>query len=111
RRSPISGRQENHTGIDIPAPTGSDVIAAASGTVTFVGWQNGFGNTVIIYHGDNLSTLYAHNSRNLVSQGAWVEEGQVIAAVGSTGWSTGPHVHFETRVNGSAINPMNGFLQ
>ena len=107
RRSPITGRQEHHTGIDIPAPTGSDIIAASAGTVTFAGWQNGFGNTVIVYHGDGFSTLYAHNSRNLVSSGTWVEAGQVIAAVGSTGWSTGPHLHFETRISGNAQNPMN----
>jgi len=107
RRSPITGRQETHHGIDIPAPTGSDIIAAEAGTVTFAGWQNGFGHTVIIYHGDNFSTLYAHNSRNLVSAGTWVDAGQVIAAIGSTGWSTGPHLHFETRINGTAQNPMN----
>lgn len=106
RRSPISGGSEFHTGIDIPAPNGTNVIAADRGTVIFSGWMNGYGNTVIIDHGDAISTLYAHHSRNLVSVGQVVARGQVIAEVGSTGFSTGPHLHFEVRRNGRHIDPM-----
>ena len=111
RTSPISGRSENHTGIDIPAPRGNDIIAARAGTVIFAGWQNGFGNTVVVDHGGGLTTLYAHNNRNSVSVGTFVEEGQVIATIGSTGWSTGPHLHFEVRQDGTPVNPMGSFLQ
>jgi len=106
RRSPISGGTEFHTGIDIPAPNGTNVIAADRGTVIFSGWMGGYGNTVIIDHGGSISTLYAHHSRNLVSVGQVVERGQVIAEVGSTGFSTGPHLHFEVRRNGRHIDPM-----
>ena len=111
RRSPISGRNENHSGIDIPAPRGNDIIAARAGEVTFSGWQNGFGNTIVIDHGEGVTTLSAHNNRNLVSVGTFVEEGQVIGAIGSTGWSTGPHLHFEVRINGTPVNPMGRFLE
>ena len=107
RRSPISGRQEHHTGIDIRSPQGRNIIAADAGVVTFSGYQNGFGNTVIIDHGDGISTLYAHNTQNLVTRGQGVVAGQVIATIGSTGWSTGNHLHFEVRYNGSPVNPMN----
>lgn len=107
RRSPISGRNEHHSGIDIPAPHGTALVAAESGVVIFQGWMNGYGNTIIIDHGDGLSTLYAHNSRNLVSVGESVAVGQHIGAIGNTGWSTGNHSHFEVRFNGSFVDPMN----
>ena len=105
RTNPISRRREHHNGIDIRAPHGSNVVAAAQGTVIFSGWMNGMGNTVIINHGD-ISTLYGHHSRNLVSVGQTVQRGEVIARVGSTGWSTGPHLHFEVHVGSRRTDPM-----
>ena len=105
RTHPISRRPEFHTGVDLPAPSGTNIVAAESGTVIISGWNGGFGNTVVIDHGGGLSTLYAHNSRNLVAVGDWVNRGDVIARVGSTGVSTGPHLHFEVRHNGRHVNP------
>ena len=105
RTHPISRRQEFHTGIDLPAPSGTNIVAAESGTVIISGWNGGFGNTVVIDHGGGLSTLYAHNSRNLVTVGQWVNRGDAIARVGSTGVSTGPHLHFEVRHDGRHVNP------
>ena len=105
RRHPISGRSEFHSGIDIPAPNGTNIVAADSGTVIISGRMGGYGNTVVIDHGNGLSTLYGHNSRNLVAVGDWVNRGDVIARVGSTGVSTGPHLHFEVRHNGRHVNP------
>ena len=101
-----SGRY--HGGIDFPVGTGSNVYAAASGTVIVVKYLNySYGRYVVIDHGDGLSTLYAHNSQLLVSVGEHVNAGQVIAKSGSTGNSTGPHCHFEVRVNGTRVNPYN----
>ena len=101
-----SGRY--HGGIDFPVSTGSNVYAAASGTVILVKYLNySYGRYLIIDHGDGLSTLYAHNSQILVSVGEKVSAGQVVAKSGSTGNSTGPHCHFEVRVNGSRVNPLN----
>ena len=105
RRNPFGGGSEFHRGIDISAPRGTHIHAAGGGTVTFAGWRNGYGNTVIINHGNGMSTLYAHNTHNLVSEGQRVARGDVIAHVGSTGRSTGFHVHFEVQVNGVAVNP------
>ena len=96
---------EFHTGIDLPAPRGTNIYAAESGTVILSGWHGGYGRTVIIQHGDGITTLYGHNSENLVSVGDWVNRGQRIARVGSTGVSTGNHLHFEVRRNGSHVNP------
>jgi murein DD-endopeptidase MepM/ murein hydrolase activator NlpD len=97
-----------HGGIDFPVRTGSNVYAAASGTVILVKYLNySYGRYIIIDHGDGLSTLYAHNSSISVSVGDKVSRGQVIAHSGSTGNSTGPHCHFEVRVNGSRVNPNN----
>ncbi|HCJ11228.1 MAG TPA: hypothetical protein DHW14_08735 [Clostridiales bacterium] len=95
-----------HHGIDIGAPYGSYIRAARAGRVVFAGWKGGYGYTVILDHGDGVTTLYAHASRLLVRYGQWVETGQVIAKVGSTGYSTGPHLHFEVRVNGVSVNPL-----
>ena len=106
RRSPISGRNEHHSGIDIPAPAGTRIVAAADGYVRLSGWNGGFGNTVIIDHGNGYSTLYGHNSFNRVVVGQRVTRGQHIADVGTTGLSTGNHLHFEIRRNGVPVNPM-----
>ena len=95
-----------HSGIDIVANEGANVIAASNGTVIFSGWSGAYGKTAMISHGGNVVTLYAHNSALLVKPGQKVKRGQVIAEVGSTGRSTGPHLHFEVRVNGSRKNPM-----
>ena len=95
-----------HTGIDISGGTGTPIRAAMAGTVIFAGSMGGYGNTVIVNHGGGLSTLYAHQSRLGTGNGASVGQGQVIGYVGSTGHSTGPHLHFETRVGGSPQNPM-----
>lgn len=98
---------EIHSGIDIALPYGTEVVAAKSGVVSLSGWNGGFGKCVKIYHGGGISTLYGHNSSLLVHQGQRVKKGQVIARVGSTGASTGPHCHFSVIKNGSFVNPMN----
>jgi len=105
RNHPTRRRREFHTGIDIGARSGNNIIAADGGTVILSGWHGGYGNTVIIDHGGGVHTLYGHASRLLVSVGDTVERGQVIALIGSTGVSTGPHLHFEVRSNGRHQNP------
>lgn len=105
RRHPIFGIRRMHTGQDIAAPYGSPVAAAADGHVMYMGWFGGYGKIVILDHGEGVSTLYAHLSRILISPDAAVRRGQVIGLVGSTGYSTGPHVHFEIRINGRPIDP------
>jgi len=94
-----------HTGIDVGAPIGTPIYAAASGTVIFSGWKGTLGKLIVVNHGNGVQTYYAHCSSLLVSSGATVSAGQLIAKMGSTGRSTGPHLHFEIRVNGSALNP------
>jgi murein DD-endopeptidase MepM/ murein hydrolase activator NlpD len=105
RTSPISGVGEFHTGLDIPASYGSAVVAAESGTVIYADWMSGYGYTVVIGHDSSLSTLYGHNSALAVSKSDRVERGQTIARIGSTGYSTGPHCHFEVRIDGKHTNP------
>ena len=94
-----------HTGVDFPVPSGTPVRASSSGTVVTAGWNTAYGNVVVISHGNGLSTLYAHNSSLAVSAGQTVSQGTVIAYSGSTGYSTGPHCHFEVLKNGSAMDP------
>ena len=105
RNKPIGKGTEKHTGYDIPASYGAAVVAAESGTVIYAGWMNGYGNTIMIDHGSNLVTLYAHNSSLTVSKGDNVSRGEQVAKIGSTGNSTGNHCHFEVRVNGAHTNP------
>jgi len=106
RLHPIFGTQRLHAGIDWAAATGTPVRAAASGRVVHAGERGGYGNAVIIDHGGALATMYAHLSVIAVGGGADVQRGQVIGAVGSTGFSTGPHLHFEVRVAGSPVDPI-----
>ena len=106
RVHPIFRRVKFHYGVDISAPSGKPIRAAAGGVVVFAGWRRAYGNTVIIDHGDGMATLYAHCSRILVGEGEVVKQGQIIALVGSTGLSTGPHLHFEVRRYGEPINPL-----
>jgi murein DD-endopeptidase MepM/ murein hydrolase activator NlpD len=100
-------RSSAHTGLDIATSTGTPVLAAASGTVTFSGRKGSYGNLLVITHSNGVQTYYGHCSKLYVSAGTTVTQGQTVAAVGSTGNSTGPHLHFEVRVNGVAYNPQN----
>jgi murein DD-endopeptidase MepM/ murein hydrolase activator NlpD len=95
-----------HEGIDITASSGTPIWAAAAGTVIWASWRGGYGNCVVVDHGNGLATLYAHASSILVGVGQPVDQGETIALVGSTGNSSGPHLHFEVRVNGSAVDPL-----
>lgn len=106
RTHPISGRREMHKGIDFAGKLGGEVIAVAKGVVTYAGKRWGYGNVIDIAHGNGYTTRYAHNSRLLVSVGDTVEKGFQIAEIGSSGRSTGPHVHFEVLKNGREINPV-----
>ena len=98
-----------HEGIDIAVPTGTPIVAAASGTIIYAGWMGGYGNLVVVDHGGGLATAYGHNSSLAVGPGQAVAQGQIISYAGSTGNSTGPHLHFEVRVNGSPADPL-GYL-
>ena len=107
RYHPLTGIWTGHTGMDIGCSMYDPIYAADSGTVILSGWYGGYGYAVVIDHGDGLSTLYGHNEELYVSVGDKVSQGDVIAGAGSTGWSTGPHLHFEVRVNGECVDPMN----
>ena len=106
RRDPFTGETRGHSGMDLAVPTGTPIRAALSGTVTVSQYNaGGYGYYVMIDHGNGLSTLYGHNSRLLVQVGQTVEAGDIIALSGSTGRSTGPHLHFEVRVDGEQTDP------
>lgn len=110
RTHPVTGKPNNHTGIDIPAPSGTSILAAKSGVVTTSTYNSSYGNYVVVSHSDGTSTLYAHMVRRGVSKGQTVSQGQVVGYVGTTGSSTGNHLHFEIRVNGVRQDPVNYFL-
>ncbi|OWT73005.1 MULTISPECIES: M23 family metallopeptidase [unclassified Achromobacter] len=105
RRNPVTGRYAMHEGVDFPAPRGTPIEAAAGGVVTEAGPESGYGNMLEIDHGDGMSTRYAHASELLVKKGDVVERGQIVARVGSTGRSTGSHLHFEVRLAGQPLDP------
>lgn len=108
RKHPVHGTWRGHNGVDYAAPTGTPIHATADGVIDFRGWQNGYGNTIILKHHNGISTLYAHQSRfeNGLKKGDSVQQGQLIGYVGSTGWSTGPHLHYEFRVNNKPVDPL-----
>ena len=105
RTDPFNGRHVHHSGVDFAGKMGSDVVAVAAGVVTYSAKRSGYGRLVEINHGKGYSTRYGHNSENIVKVGDTVKKGQVIAKMGTSGRSTGPHVHFEVLYNGRAVNP------
>ena len=109
RIHPITGKPNNHTGIDIPASKNTNIYAAKSGVVTTSTYNSSYGNYVVVSHSDGTSTLYAHMNKRAVSKGETVSQGQVIGYVGTTGSSTGNHLHFEIRVNGTRVDPVDYF--
>jgi len=106
RAAPLAGASRLHPGLDLAAPYGSAVVARSPGLVIAAGWAGGYGNCVVIDHGGGVQTRYGHLSRIAVRVGQHVDPGALLGAVGSTGLSTGPHLHYEVRVNGAAINPL-----
>ena len=111
RYHPILHYERFHAGLDFGAPYGSPIVAAADGQVIAAGWAGGYGNEVQIAHGGGVVSLYGHMSGIVARPGEVVRQGQVIGYVGSTGLSTGPHLHFEIKVNGQAVNPLDVRLQ
>jgi murein DD-endopeptidase MepM/ murein hydrolase activator NlpD len=109
RTHPILGTTRFHSGLDFGVDHGTPILAAGNGVVIVAEWYGGYGNCLIIQHGNELSTLYGHCSKLLVNQGDPVRQGQVVAEVGSTGMSTGPHLHFEVRQAGTTVDPL-GYL-
>lgn len=109
RIHPISGEYKLHTGVDVGAPIGTNFVAMESGKVILATYNGSYGNCVIIDHGNNVKTLYAHGSKILVKTNQIVKKGQAVLAVGSTGNSTGPHAHFEIRINNNPVDPMQYF--
>lgn len=105
RIHPITRKRKFHAGIDFGAPTGTPIYAYQAGLVEFAGWKSGYGKAVIINHGAGFSTLYGHASKLSVRKGERVAPGHIIGSIGSTGMSTGPHLHFEVRVNNKPVNP------
>ncbi len=106
RTNPISGKYGLHTGVDIAADEGTNIVAAYNGVIKDTGYGDKRGNYVLMLHQDGTQTLYCHCSRVLVDEGTVIRAGETIALVGSTGWSTGPHLHFEIRKNGTSVDPM-----
>ena len=109
RVDPVTGKYALHAGLDIGARTGAEIRAARGGTVIFAAEETGYGNYTCLDHGGGFATCYAHQSKELVTVGQTVVQGQVIGLVGATGYTTGPHLHFETRVNGNPVNPAQYF--
>jgi murein DD-endopeptidase MepM/ murein hydrolase activator NlpD len=107
RKDPFTGKKKFHAGMDIAAKEGTDIKAVMSGRVQMVDEQNGYGKVVVLDHGEGYTTLYAHNSDITVKAGDWVQKGTTIAKVGSTGRSTGPHLHFEVSKDGKRLDPEN----
>jgi murein DD-endopeptidase MepM/ murein hydrolase activator NlpD len=106
RKNPFTNRgSEFHPGMDFAGETGTPIKATGDGVVIFSGWQSGYGNVIILSHGYGLTTLYGHNSKLLVKKGDKVKKAQIISKMGSTGRSTGPHLHYEVRLNGNLVNP------
>lgn len=110
RIDPVYHVRKFHHGMDFTAPTGTEIFATGNGSVSFVGWMQGYGNTVIIDHGFGYTTLYAHLYKGLVRKGQKVKRGDVIALCGSTGKSTGPHLHYEVRINDRPVDPRNYYF-
>ncbi|MBC2723491.1 MAG: peptidoglycan DD-metalloendopeptidase family protein [Desulfosporosinus sp.] len=106
RTHPITKTKRLHTGADIPAPSGTPIYAAGAGTVIYSGWYGAYGNTIIVDHGKGLSSMYPHQSKIAASNGQNLNAGDLVGYVGSTGWSTGPHLHLEVRVNGNPTDPL-----
>ena len=111
REHPIFHTQRAHLGVDYAAPTGAPAVTVGDGIVEQVGFQNDFGNMVVVKHSALHSTAYAHLSRIQVRKGQAVRQGDAVGAVGDTGWATGPHLHFEFRINGRHVDPMTLTLQ
>ncbi len=111
RSFPLGGGSEMHPGIDIASAVGTPVVATADGKVVQSGWSGGYGNMVQIDHGNGIVTIYGHNSRLAAYEGQTVKKGQVISYSGNTGASTGPHVHYEVRINGTAVDPIKYLVQ
>ena len=107
RLSPFGRGRQFHAGIDLGAARGTPICATAKGTVQFAGYQSGYGYVVYINHGYGYTTVYAHMSKLGTRAGKTVGKGEVIGYVGNSGWSTGPHLHYEVRVNGKPVNPLN----
>ncbi|MGB5157015.1 M23 family metallopeptidase [Desulfobacterium sp. N47] len=110
RTSPFTGSREFHKGVDIAAPEGTPIVATANGIVSETGYIGGLGNAIVINHGHGILTYYGHTSKVLKSPGSFVKRGEIIARIGNTGRSTGPHVHYEVHLNGVPVNPSNYLL-
>ena len=106
RKSPFTGKREFHKGLDISARMGAPIIASADGTVSFSGWDRGYGRVVVIKHGYGLKTRYAHLKKSLVKKGQHVKRGETIGLVGNSGRTTGSHLHYEVHLNGVPVNPL-----